>query len=110
MRIEFFPQRLDDVTVTYEVEGDSVLIANGEAFDFSNVEDGDFLPRDAINSPWFMGSVTRVNGELELTLLLPNPVNYSRAQAFPIPITVTKNGPVMMPQPLSIVLKETAGE
>lgn len=110
MRIEFFPQRLDDVTVKYEVEGDSVLIANGEMFDFSNLADGDFLPRDAINSRWFMGSVTRVKGELELTLLLPNPVNCSRAQAFPIPITVTKNGPVMMPQSLPIVLKESASE
>ncbi|ALE88061.1 hypothetical protein [Pseudomonas versuta] len=100
MKIEFFPQRLDNVSVLYEIKGESVVIANGEAFDFSKVEEGDFLPREAINSPWFMGSVTRVNGELALTLLLPNPINYSPEQAFPAPIVVKKSGPLVLPQPL----------
>ena len=108
MKIFLSPQRRDD-TLSVVRRGD-LLIVNDEPFDFSAVGEGDILPRSAIESEWFAGDVTRVNGELELTLILPNPANFSQAQAFPAPITVTKNGPVEFPRPLADVTKEPAHE
>ncbi|PAA14369.1 hypothetical protein CJU74_14745 [Pseudomonas fragi] len=100
MKIILSPQRRDD-TVCYRKAGDTLSV-DGEVFDFSRVEEGDVLPRDAIRSEWFAGDVTRINGELQLTLILPNPWNYSQAQAFPVPISVTKNGLVELPAPLPV--------
>ena len=108
MKIFLSPQRRDD-TLSVVRRGD-LLVVNDEPFDLSAVEEGDILPRSAIESEWFAGDVTRVNGELELTLILPNPANFSPAQAFPVPITVTKNGPVVLPGPLVDVTKEPAHE
>ena len=108
MKITLSPQRRDD-TVTYRKAGDTLSV-DGEAFDFSKVEEGDVLPRDAITSDWFAGDVTRLNGEIQLTLILPNPWNYSQAQAFPLPITITRNGPVELPKPLSGAMKGPAHE
>ena len=108
MKIFLSPQRRDD-TLNVVRRGD-LLVVNDEPFDFSAVGEGDILPRSAIESEWFAGDVTRVNGELELTLILPNPANFSQALAFPAPITVTKNGLVVLPGSLADVTKEPAHE
>ncbi|WP_339474387.1 hypothetical protein [Pseudomonas sp. RL_5y_Pfl2_69] len=100
MKFTLSPQRRDD-TVSYRKAGDTLSV-DGEVFDFSKVGEGDILPRNAIKSEWFSGDVIRVNGELQLALILPNPWNYSQAQAFPVPITVTKNGLVELPGPLPV--------
>ena len=108
MKIFLSPQRRDDTLSVVRLA--DLLVVNDELFDFSSVEEGDILPRSAIESEWFAGDVTRVNGEFELTLILPNPANFSQAQAFPAPITVTKNGPVEFPRPLADVTKEPVHE
>ncbi|WP_046382723.1 hypothetical protein [Pseudomonas veronii] len=108
MKITFSPQRRDD-SVTYQKDGDTIIV-NGEAFDFSKVEDGDVLPRDAIQSQWFSGDVTRSAGNLEISLILPNPWNYSQEQAFPEPITITQNGMIELPKPLPVDQKEQVSE
>jgi len=83
------------------VKAGDVLTINGENFDLSRVGEGDTLPASAISSHWFAGDVERVNGELILTLLLPNPWNYSPEQAFPVPLDNVPDGPVIFPAPLS---------
>ena len=95
MKIFLSPQRRDDTLSVVRRGG--LLIVNDEPFDFPAVEEGDILPRSAIESDWFAGDVTRVNGELELTLILPNPANFSQAQAFPVPLTITKMGQLSFP-------------
>ena len=100
MRIGLSPQRRDDTLVVSKV-GD-ILIINGEAFDFTEMSDGDTLPALAISSPWFVGQVDRVGPELELTLILPLPSNYSPEQAFPKPLLNVPDGLVALPQPLPI--------
>ena len=95
MKIFLSPQRRDDTLSVVRRGG--LLIVNDEPFDFPAVEEGDILPRSAIESDWFAGDVTRVNGELELTLILPNPANFSQAQAFPVPLTITKMGQLSCP-------------
>lgn len=98
MRINLVPQRREDAL---EVSRDgSRLVVNGETFDFSRMVSGDTLPFGAVDSHWFIGPVDNVAGELELTLLLPLPANYSQEQAFPVPLTNVPNGRVLLPQPL----------
>lgn len=83
-------------TLTAERQGET-LIVNGTTFDFSQLAEGETLPRSAINSEWFAGDVTRINGELHLTLLFPHGPNASEAERFPEPITVTEDGPIQLP-------------
>ncbi len=95
MIIKLSPVRLDE-TLEVSVVGD-VLTLNGEPFDFTQLPEGATLPSDAINSEWFVGPVERIGGELQLTLRLPHGPNPSQAVAFPQPITVTQDGPVLLP-------------
>ena len=96
MKINWNPQRRED-TLSVVKQGDT-LVVNGVAFDFSSIPEGATLPADAIDSDLFSGPVERINGELVLTLTLPHGPNASQAVAFPEPITVSKDGPVALPQ------------
>lgn len=100
MKINLSPVRRDD-SFELSVTG-AVVTVNGEPFDFSQMADGDTLPAGAIASEWFVGDVHKANGELELTMILPLPVNYSQEQAFPVPLMITADGPVGLPQPQPI--------
>jgi hypothetical protein len=108
MRIKLSPQRRDDPLEV--VKNGGILTVNGEDFDFSPVGEGDTLPANAISSQWFFGEVNRLNGELELTLILPNPRNYSQEQAFPADLVNVPDGPVAFPLPLPEVPGETVSE
>lgn len=108
MRIKLSPQRRDDTLSV--VRRGHVLVVNGEAFDFSQMGDGDTLPRAAIASEWFVSDVEKAGGELTLTLVLPNPQNYSPEQAFPVDLINVPDGPVQFPQPLPEPEPETPDE
>ena len=108
MIIKLSPQRRDDSLVV--VRAGSSLVVNGETFDFSLIGDGDTLPLSAIQSEWFAGDVNKVEGELTLTLILPNPWNYSPEQAFPVPLHDVPDGPIAFPLPLPEVPSETVSE
>lgn len=108
MIIKLLPQRRDD-TLQVVKEGNT-LIVNGEPFDFSQMGDGDTLPRAAIQSEWFSGNVDKADGELTLTLLFPNPWNYSPEQAFPVDLVNIPDGPVVFSLPLPEVPSENVSE
>jgi len=95
MHITFSPVRLDE-TLTATRWGD-VLTLNGESFDFGPLPEGATLPAEAIDREWIVGPVTRIDGELHLTLRLPHGPNPSQAVAFPEPIHVTEDGPIALP-------------
>lgn len=99
MRIKLSPQRRDDTLIV--IKRDLVLEINGEVFDFSPMQEGSTLPCAAINSEWFAGDVEMNGGELVVTLILPNPFNYSQAQAFPVDLVNVPDGLVIFPGPLS---------
>lgn len=101
MKIKLVPVRSDESLHAFRV--DNSLVLNGVSFDLSRVGEGDTLPRQAINSSWIAGDVERLNGELNLSLVLPNPWNYSQAQAFPEPLTDVANGLIPFPPPLPTV-------
>lgn len=96
MKITLSPQRRDD-SITVIKSGDTLTI-NGEAFDFSAIPEGATLPKDAISSEWFAGDVSRTNGELKISLILPHGADASEAARFPQPITVTSDGPINLPE------------
>jgi len=96
MTINLSPQRRDD-TLSVIKSGD-VLTINGTEYDFSQVPDGGMLPRNAVDCLWLRSDVTREDGELTLTLLLPHGANASEARRFPEPLTNVPDGEVEFPQ------------
>ena len=96
MKINLSPQRRDD-TLTVIKQGD-VLTINGTEYDFTDLPNGGTLPADAVDCEYVFGSVDRVNGELELTLLLPHGANASEAARFPQPIINPADGEVELPK------------
>lgn len=96
MKIQLSPVRTDDRIEYLERRG-SILVVNGEPFDFSPLREGDVLPGSAIDSKWFTGPVELKNGELHLTLMLPHGGNAPERARFPEPIDVTEDGEITLP-------------
>lgn len=95
MKINLSPQRRDD-QYTLTKLGDTLTL-NGETFDFSDVQEGDVLPAEAIDSVYFAGDVTRTGGQLEVTLLLPHGYPAPEETRFPEPIINPPDGTVVLP-------------
>lgn len=93
MIINFTPQRRDDALTLEKTSGDRLRI-NGELFNFNTLNDGDTIPTGSIPCEWIVGPVTRVDGEVHVTLILPHGPEPTHAQAFPSPMTVTEDGPI----------------
>lgn len=96
MIINLSPVRMDE-TLTLDREGDQLYL-NGELFDFGALPEGATLPADAIKSEWFVGPVSRIEGELNLTLRLPHGPNAPESVRFPEPIQISEQGPVYLPE------------
>jgi len=96
MKLILSPQRRDG-TLTVIKQGD-ILTINGAEYDFTSLPDDGTLPAEAVDSEYVIGSVERVNGELELTLLLPHGPNASEAARFPEPIIDPADGEVELPK------------
>ena len=95
MLINLSPTR-SDRTLEIIKTGDALTI-NGVPYDFSQLPDGATLPREAINCEFIISDVSRINGEIELTILLPHGANASHEARFPQPITMTTDGQVVLP-------------
>ena len=95
MLINLSPQRREDI-LTISKSGD-ILTINGIPYDFSLLPNGATLPREAIGCEFIVSDVNRVNGEIELTILLPHGANASHEARFPEPINMTTNGQVVLP-------------
>ena len=96
MKINLSPQRRDDL-LTVIKQGDTLTI-NGTAYDFIQLPDGGTLPADAVDCEFVIGTVERIDGELELTLLLPHGANASEAARFPQPIINPADGELELPK------------
>ena len=95
MLINLSPIR-DDRVLNITKQGETLTI-NGVPFDFSQLPDGATLPRGAIDCEWIVSDVNRINGEIELTILLPHGANASHEARFPEPINMTDDGQVVLP-------------
>ncbi|RGP37933.1 hypothetical protein [Pseudotabrizicola alkalilacus] len=95
MKLILSPVRMD-TALTASVSG-STLTLNGEALDFGPLPNGALLPREAIDSPWIAGDVSRdMAGVLTVPLILPHGASAPEETLFPAPLTVT-SGPVALP-------------
>lgn len=109
MHINLSPQvRPDTLTVTKAGE---VLTINGTEYDFSVLPDGGTLPVrwvdgedgqlvfvDAVGCPSIKQDVTRIGGELHVTLILPIGHDASEAARFPASIINPPDGPIVLPE------------
>ncbi|WP_252959403.1 hypothetical protein [Pseudomonas simiae] len=96
MIIKFSPQRRDD-ELTVSIRSD-VLTINGERFDFRELPEGAVLPASAVECEFVVGDVTRKNGELTISLLLPYGPDATEAAKFPADIVSPPDGNVSLPQ------------
>lgn len=95
MRINLSPQRRDDVLSV--IKSGDILTINGEAFDFSVIPDGAELPAEGVACEFVAGSVTRIDGVLNVTLILPHGANPSQEVAFPATLINPPDGPLALP-------------
>ena len=95
MLINLSPVRSDE-PLSVAVIGDTLMI-NGVAFDFGPLLEGAVLPKNAIVSRWILDDVKRVDGVIQVTVMLPHAEDASEAARFPQMIVVTQNGPVALP-------------
>lgn len=96
MKIEFCPVGVDSGDTLIEVDGD-VIFVDGVKFDFGPLNEGDILPDSAVTPKVFVGDVSRKDGVINLTVLLPHGRNAPFERRFPKPILVTKGGRVELP-------------
>lgn len=96
MIIKLSPQRRDDV-LKVSKRGD-VITLNGERFDFREIPEGALLPSSAVDCEFVIGDITRKNGDLILTLLLPCGQGATAAANFPADIVSPPDGNVSLPQ------------
>ena len=98
MKIKLSPMRMDERLDAY-INGD-ILTVNGIALDFRQLQDDEQLPCSAIDSPWIMSDVHRIQGDIHITLRLPHGPNAPHETRFPAaftePMTVI-SGPVPLP-------------
>lgn len=88
--------RFSEETVRLEKCGD-ILYINEECFDFRYVPEGAVLPASAIDSDLVMGDVTRIMGELVITIVLLHSVDASVAAKYPVDIVNPPDGCVELP-------------
>jgi hypothetical protein len=100
MRITLIPQRglPGQSTPAVTKAGDKLTIVS-EEFDFSSLPEGADLPGEAVPCQWIHDGypVTRIDGEIHLTMLLwhgPNPETW---QIDPAPLIDVPDGPVDLP-------------
>lgn len=74
-------------------EGDGVT----QVFDFSPLPDGAVLPADAVSCEYIVGEVTRVSGQIHLTVLLPIAWDAPYEACFPAPIIDPPDGAIALP-------------
>jgi hypothetical protein len=72
MQIARTPQRRDD-SLDITVSGD-VLTLNNCVFDFSDLQEGERIQQADVDCVWLASDVTRLGGEICLTLIDPQAV------------------------------------
>lgn len=94
MRLTFSPVRMD-APLTASVAGDTITL-NDETVDLSDISEGASINAGAFGCDWITGEVTRQDGVLHLTLILPHGGNAPQETLWPEPVEAG-DGPVVLP-------------
>lgn len=95
MKINLSPARGDE-TLTLSVEG-NVVILNGEAYDLGFLNEGESISHEVFGSKWLTDKVSMIDGQLELSVILPYGPGAPESTRYPSPIVVLTDGPVDLP-------------
>lgn len=95
MRINLLPQRRDDTLVI--VKTGDVLTINGTDYDFTSLPDGADLSASATDCKFLTSMISRVGGELQLSVIMPYQYGASEAARFPAPIIDPPDGLLTFP-------------
>lgn len=96
MIINFSPVRREG-TLKVKKKGD-ILTINDVVYDFIDFPDGASLPSSAVDCEYITGDIQRIDGVLNITLILPHGPNPSNAVAFPAPLVDPKDGAISIPK------------
>ena len=96
MKITLSPTR-SDAPLSINKQGDALTI-NGVTYDFSVIPGGATLPASAVDCEYITGNIERINGVLQISLVLPHGPNPSQAVAFPEPLINPADGVLELPQ------------
>jgi hypothetical protein len=100
MIIKLSPQSVlpqQDVPELKVSKRSDVLTINGQRLDFRPVTEGATLPQAAIDCPWIAGDVTRIDGQLTVTILIPYGPGATNAVLFPQDIVDPADGNLELP-------------
>lgn len=100
MHINLSPQ-VRDGTLAMSRHGDKLTI-NGQVFDFTPLPDGAVLPAAAVACEFIQSDVTRMAGQIVMTMILPIAWNAPHEACFPVPIVDPVDGPIPLPAPAPI--------
>ncbi len=95
MKIKFSPSNRSEPFYG-SVSGD-LLTVNGETLDFSLLQEGGELPPTAINTDWLVGGVSRVDGEVCVTIICPHGANAPYGTRFPPDVYIVVEGDIPFP-------------
>ena len=96
MYITLSPQ-IREGSLKASIKGD-ILTINGVSYDFTPLLEGSSLSSDAIDCVYIIDKVTRKNGVISLTLLLPIGFDAPTGASFPQPINAIQDGVINFPE------------
>ena len=99
MIIQLSPQ-INGKNLVVSKKGDSLTI-NGESFNFTPLSEGSILPASAVDSDFITGTLTRQNGQLMITILMPILADAGEEARFPAPIVNPPDGYIKFPTGVS---------
>ncbi|EKF43964.1 hypothetical protein NA8A_04110 [Nitratireductor indicus C115] len=91
MHIDLSPQHRD-ASLTVEKQGD-ILTINGAPYDFSSIPEGATV--ENVPCDFIVGPVSRINGEIHLTLISPHGGYPTETEAFPPALEVAPDGVII---------------
>lgn len=95
--IQFSPiESAEAELLTLEVSKD-VLTVNGVDLDFTPLKDGDMLSANAVGHDSVLGVVSRVEGDIQITLQMPYRQGSPEFVKYPDPVIVSEDGKVKVP-------------
>jgi hypothetical protein len=96
MIIELLAQR-SDKSLSIIKNGDALTI-NGVDYDFTQLPEGGVIPQSAIDCEFLGSDVKRIDGKINIKIILPHSGNASEAARFPEPIVDPQDGELVLPQ------------